>query len=54
MAIQSKAWMTGFLFKKFFYFFKRSIPGGISVTKRYLIIFHGHGSHVTLEAIEQA
>jgi 5-keto 4-deoxyuronate isomerase len=52
--MQLEAWMTAFLFKKIFYFFKRSILGGISLTNRHLFIFNGHGSHVTLEAIEQA
>jgi hypothetical protein len=46
--------MITFFFKKFFYNFKRSILGGIFLTNRHLFIFNGHGSHVTLEAIEQA
>ncbi len=54
MVMQSKTWMTTFLFKEFFYFFKRSIPSGIFLLNRHLFIFNGHGSHVTLEAIEQA
>jgi hypothetical protein len=33
---------------------KRSITSGISITNGYLFILDGHGSHVTLEAIEQA
>jgi IS4 transposase len=52
MAMQSKAWMTTFLFKEFLSFFKRSIPSGISITNRHLFILDGHGSHVALEAIE--
>jgi hypothetical protein len=40
------------LFKEFFFFFfKRSIPNGISLTNRHLFILDGHGSHVTFEAI---
>jgi hypothetical protein len=54
MATQSKAWMITFLFKEFSFFFKRFIPSGISITNRHLLILDGHGSHVTLEAIEQA
>jgi hypothetical protein len=54
MAMQSKAWMITFLFKEFFVFFKRSTPSGTSLTNRHLFILDGHGSHVTLEAIEQA
>jgi hypothetical protein len=46
--------MTTFLFKKFLSFFKRCIPSGISITNKHLLILDGHGSHVTLEAIEQA
>ncbi len=51
--MQSKAWMITFLFKEFMSFLKRSIPSGISITNKHLLILDGHGSHVTLEAIEQ-
>ncbi len=54
MAMQSKAWMTTFIFKEFLFFFKRSILGGIFFINRHLLIFDCHGSHVTFEAIEQA
>jgi hypothetical protein len=54
MAMQSKAWMTTFLFKEFLFFFKSSIPGEISISNKHLLILDGHGSHVTLEAIEQS
>jgi hypothetical protein len=54
MAMQSKAWMTTFLFKEFLFFFKRSIPSGITLTNRHFLILDGHGSHVTFETIEQA
>jgi hypothetical protein len=53
MAMQLKAWMTTFLFKKILSVFKKSIPSRISLTSRHLLILDGHGSHVTLEAIEQ-
>jgi dissimilatory sulfite reductase (desulfoviridin) alpha/beta subunit len=53
MAMQSKAWMTTFLLKEFLSFFKRFITNGISITNRHPLILDGHGSHVTLEAIEQ-
>jgi hypothetical protein len=52
VAMQSKAWMITFFFKQFLSFFKRFIPNGISITNRHLFILDGHGSHVTLEAIE--
>jgi len=45
--------MTTSLFKEFLSFFKRFILSGISLTNRHLFILDGHGSHVTLEAIEQ-
>ncbi len=51
--MQSKAWMITFLFKEFLSFFKRFIPSGICITNRHLFILDGHGSHVTLEVIEQ-
>jgi hypothetical protein len=53
MAMQKKAWMTSFLFKKLLSFFKKSIPCGISQTYRHWLILHGHGSHLTLEAINE-
>ncbi len=53
MAMQSKAWMITFLFKEFLVSFKRSIPSVISITNRHMLILDGHGSHITLEAIEQ-
>jgi hypothetical protein len=52
MAMQSKAWITTFLFKEILSFFKSSIPNEISITNRHLLILDGHGSHVTLEEIE--
>jgi hypothetical protein len=52
MAMQPKAWMTTFFFKEFLFFFKRFIPSGISLTNGHLFILDGHGSHVTLDAIE--
>jgi len=54
MAMQSKAWMTNFVFKEFLYFFKRLVPGGLSLTNKHFFILDGYRSHVTLEAIEQA
>jgi hypothetical protein len=52
--MQSRAWMTTFLFKEFLSFFKRFIPSGISITNKHLLILDGHQFHVTLEAIKQA
>ncbi len=42
-----------FLFKKFLSLYNKSIPSGISQTSHHLLIMDGHGSHVTLKAIEQ-
>jgi hypothetical protein len=53
MAMQSKAWITSFMYKKFLLFFKRFILGGISQIKCHLSIMDRHGSHVIVEAIEQ-
>jgi len=53
MAVQTKAWMTSFLFKEFLSFFKRSILGGSSPSNHHLLILNGHGSHVSLQAIKQ-
>jgi len=52
MVVQTKAWMTSFLFEYFLSFFKRSILGGIFLNNCHLLILDGHGSHVNLEAIE--
>jgi hypothetical protein len=54
MAMQTKVWMTSFLFKEFLSLFKRSLLGGISQFNWHLLILDGHGSHVTLEPIGQA
>jgi hypothetical protein len=54
MAMQSKAWMTNFVFKELMSFFKRLIPSGISLINKHLFILVGHESHVTLKTIEQA
>jgi hypothetical protein len=45
--------MITFLFKEFLPFFNRLVSG-VSFTNRHLLIMDGHGSHVTLEAIEHA
>jgi hypothetical protein len=50
MAMQSKAWMTTYLSKDFF--FQEVKVVGISLTNRHLFILDGHGSHDTLKAIE--
>jgi hypothetical protein len=54
IAIQTKAWMTSFLFKEFLSIFKKSFLGGVFPSNRHILIIDGHGSHVNLEAIEQA
>jgi len=54
MVMQNRAWMTTFLFKEFLSFFNKLVPSGISQFKRHILILNSHGSHVTLEAIEQA
>jgi hypothetical protein len=53
MAVQTKAWMTSFLFKEFLSFFKRSLLGGSFPSSHLLSILNGHGSHVNLEVIKQ-
>jgi hypothetical protein len=53
MAIQTKTWMTSFLFKEFLSFFKRSIIGGMFPSNHHLLILNGHGPHVNLKIIEQ-
>jgi hypothetical protein len=53
MVVQTKAWMTSFLSKEFLSFFKKSVPSGISPSNCQLLALDGHGSHVSLEAIEQ-
>jgi hypothetical protein len=54
MIMQKKIWMTSFLFKKFFSFFKKFVSSGISLTNIHVPIINGHDNHVTLEAILQA
>jgi hypothetical protein len=54
MAVQTKTWMTSFLFKEVLSFFKKLVLGGISSSNYHLLALDGHGSHVSLEAIEHA
>ncbi len=54
MEMLKKTWMTTFMFKEFMYYFNKSILGGLSFNNQHLLILDGHGSHVTLETIEQA
>jgi hypothetical protein len=41
MAMQSKTWMTTFLFKEFLFFFKKLTPSGISINNKHLLILDG-------------
>jgi hypothetical protein len=54
MAMQKRAWMLSFLFKKFLAFFNKLVLSGMSITNQHLLILDGHANHVTLEAIEHA
>jgi hypothetical protein len=49
-----KPWMTSFLFKEIVFFFKKIVPGKVSLINRHLLVLDGHDSHVTLEAILEA
>jgi hypothetical protein len=54
MAMQTKAWMTSFIFKFFWSLFKESSLGEIFQSNRHFLIIDGHGSHVMPEVIIQA
>jgi hypothetical protein len=56
MAMQTKAWMTGFLFSSWIAHFVKALEsrGGISPTNRHLLILDGHNSHVTLDVVYKA
>ncbi len=45
--------MITFLFKEFLSFFNKSVPRGMSLNNRHLLILDEHDSHVTLEVIKQ-
>jgi hypothetical protein len=53
MVVQKKTCMICFLFKELFSFFMKLVLGGISQSNRHLLILNMHGSHVSLEAIDQ-
>jgi len=53
MTMQTKVWMTSFLFKEFLSFFKDFVPGEISQINCHLLILDSHGSHVTQKALKQ-
>jgi hypothetical protein len=46
--------MISFLFKEFFFFFKKFVLDKISFTNKHLLVLDGHGNHVTLEVVTQA
>jgi hypothetical protein len=56
MAMQAKAWMTGFLFSSWIAHFVKALEnrGGIFPTNRHLLILDGHNSHVTLDVVYKA
>jgi hypothetical protein len=56
MAMQKRAWMTAYLFSAWISHFIKSVSslGGILSTRRHLLIFNGHNSHVTLEMVREA
>jgi hypothetical protein len=56
MAMQTKAWMTGFLFASWIAHFVKALETrrGISPTNRHLLILDGHNSHVTLDVVYKA
>jgi hypothetical protein len=56
MAMQNKAWMTGFLFSVWIAHLVKALESrrGISPTNRHLLILDGHNSHVTLDVVYKA
>ena len=56
MAMQQKAWMTGFLFSTWMSHFINNIQklGGISQEQQHLLVLDGHTSHVSMEVIGYA
>jgi hypothetical protein len=50
MAMQKKAWMIFFLFKKFLSFVKKFVPSGVFLTNKRVLI----NNHVTLQIIKHA
>jgi hypothetical protein len=53
MAMQKRASMVSFLFKKFLTIFKKYVLGGVFYTTQHLLVLDGHGNHVTLETTKQ-
>jgi hypothetical protein len=56
MAMQNKAWMTGFLFSVWIAHLVKALESrrGISPTNRHLLILDGYNSHVTLDVVYKA
>ena len=56
MAMQPHTWMTSYLFDAWISHFITALgsKGGISHSNRYLLIFDGHSSHVTLQVVRKA
>lgn len=53
MAIEEHAWMTKELFLNWFEHFAHSVSGGVSPSRRALLIFDGHDNHVAFKTIEE-
>ncbi|MCO5611041.1 hypothetical protein L7F22_065291 [Adiantum nelumboides] len=54
MVAQKKAWMTGELFLAWLHHFNEWITKIVGKFSRHLLILDGHGSHVTLDVVENA
>jgi hypothetical protein len=57
MAMQSKAWMTGELFKSWISHFEKIVSDcGLSISSscRHMLILNGHGFHVTTNVVNTA
>ncbi|XP_059071395.1 MFS-type transporter clz9-like [Cryptomeria japonica] len=54
MAVQEHAWMKKEVFLNWLEHFACSVPGGVSPSRRALMIFDGQGSHVDFKIIEEA
>jgi len=54
MVMQKNVWMIAYFFNQWFIFFCISIPRGIFQQNCHLLILDGHGSHFTIERLEQA
>lgn len=54
MAVQKNGWIDEAIFCEWLEHFRDSVPGGVSLEKKHLLLVDGHSSHITLDVVTRA